>query len=150
VLSFAGSPRSKAVRRPSQLVMGIYVALSVVCGRLRVVADDRPAAHQVAVEAARESSAEEASVLPDDRPAARAGAWSARELDAERMHSLAVRSEALVEGDTQGERSFGSGSTAPILDVVGRCTGEIQEVPCVFAVVRQPVSGALESSLRST
>jgi hypothetical protein len=65
------------------------------------------------------------------------------------MQPSAVRSETLVEDGTQGERSFGFGPTAPILEAAGRCSDEIQEVPCVFAVVRQLVSGALESSLRS-
>ncbi len=66
-------------------------------------------------------------MLQDDTPAARA-AWSAREMDAERMQPSAVRSEALVEDDTQGERSFGFGPTAPILEAAGRCSDEIQEV----------------------
>jgi hypothetical protein len=118
--------------------------------RLRVVLDDRPAAHRAAPAAARESSAEEPSALPDDKPAAQAGAWLVGEMDPEWMQSSAVRPEALIEDGTQEERSFGSGPTAPIRETEGRCWDEIQEVPLAFAVMRQPVSGASESSLRST
>ena len=93
-LSAALRRQSNAVRRPSRPVMGTSGVLRAACVRLRVVPDDRPAAHRAAPAAARESSAEEPAVLPDDKPAAQAGARSAGEMDPEWMQSSAVRLEA--------------------------------------------------------